>query len=78
MSFFFSDCYVNEKFALVFIHLILFVDSASKHALQAYFDCLRAELFKTDIHVCVVSPGYIHTNLSLNAVCGDGTTYGGM
>lgn len=28
--------------------------------------------------MCVVSPGYIHTNLSLNAVTGDGSKYGGI
>lgn len=50
--------------------------AASKHALQAYFDCLRAEMSSRNIHVCVVSPGYIQTNLSKNAVCGDGSTYG--
>jgi len=52
-------------------------DAASKHALQAYFDCLRAELWSTNVHVCVVSPGYIRTNLSQNAVCADGSQYGG-
>lgn len=30
-----------------------------------------------EIEVTVVSPGYIHTNLSLNAVTADGSTYGG-
>ncbi|XP_052790976.1 dehydrogenase/reductase SDR family member 7B-like [Mya arenaria] len=52
--------------------------AASKHALQAYFDCLRAELWSTGVHVCVVSPGYIQTDLSLNAVCADGSKYGVM
>ncbi|KAL4240596.1 hypothetical protein ACF0H5_001387 [Mactra antiquata] len=51
--------------------------AASKHALQAYFDCLRAETSTDNIHVCVVSPGYIKTNLSKNALCGDGLHYGG-
>ncbi|CAL1527437.1 unnamed protein product [Lymnaea stagnalis] len=52
--------------------------AASKHALQAYFDSLRAELSGHDINVCVVSPHYISTNLSLNALTGSGTTYGKM
>lgn len=30
-----------------------------------------------EIEVTVISPGYIHTNLSLNAVTADGSTYGG-
>lgn len=29
------------------------------------------------ISVSVISPGYIRTNLSLNAVTGDGSKYGG-
>ncbi|XP_048762612.2 dehydrogenase/reductase SDR family protein 7-like isoform X2 [Ostrea edulis] len=52
--------------------------AASKHAFQAFFDTLRAEVSSDNIHVCVVSPGYIQTNLSQNAVCGDGSTYNKM
>ncbi|GIY44812.1 hypothetical protein CEXT_325431 [Caerostris extrusa] len=52
--------------------------SASKHATQAFFDTLKSELSHTNIHVCVVSPGYVHTNLSLNAVTARGETYGVM
>ncbi|XP_014047709.2 dehydrogenase/reductase SDR family member 7B isoform X1 [Salmo salar] len=50
--------------------------AASKHATQAYFDCLRAEMERYNIQVTVVSPGYIRTNLSLNAVTWDGSKYG--
>lgn len=50
--------------------------SASKHATQAYFDCLRAELDGHGVSVSVVSPGYIRTNLSVNAVTGDGSRHG--
>ncbi|XP_015246579.1 PREDICTED: dehydrogenase/reductase SDR family member 7B-like isoform X2 [Cyprinodon variegatus] len=50
--------------------------AASKHATQAYFDCLRAEIEHLGIPVTVISPGYIRTNLSLNAVTGDGSKYG--
>ncbi|XP_077131457.1 dehydrogenase/reductase SDR family member 7B isoform X2 [Ranitomeya variabilis] len=52
--------------------------SASKHAMQAFCDCLRAEMVPHDIAVTVVSPGYIQTNLSLNAVTDDGSRYGVM
>lgn len=52
-------------------------DAASKHATQAFFDCLRAEVEQDQIAVTVVSPGYIHTNLSLNAVTANGSRYGG-
>ncbi|XP_056391047.1 dehydrogenase/reductase SDR family member 7B [Hyla sarda] len=52
--------------------------SASKHATQAFFDCLRAEMVLHNIPVTVISPGYIQTNLSLNAVTEDGSKYGVM
>lgn len=58
-----------------FAHCQFFPDAASKHAFQAFCDTLRAEVSSDNIHVCVVSPGYIQTNLSQNAVCGDGSTY---
>ncbi|XP_034567888.1 dehydrogenase/reductase SDR family member 7B [Notolabrus celidotus] len=50
--------------------------SASKHATQAYFDCFRAEMERYGIPVTVISPGYIRTNLSVNAVTGDGSKHG--
>ncbi|XP_041364881.1 dehydrogenase/reductase SDR family member 7B-like [Gigantopelta aegis] len=50
--------------------------SASKHAFQAFFDCLRAEVADRNIAVTVISPGYVKTNLSVNAVCEDGSKYG--
>ncbi|ELV13998.1 Dehydrogenase/reductase SDR family member 7B [Tupaia chinensis] len=52
--------------------------AASKHATQAFFDCLRAEMEQYEIEVTVISPGYIHTNLSLNAITADGSRYGVM
>lgn len=52
-------------------------DAASKHATQAFFDCLRAEVEQCGIEVTVISPSYIHTSLSLNAVTADGSRYGG-
>lgn len=51
--------------------------AASKHALQAWSDCARAELAKSNVKVTTVSPGYIQTQLSINALTGDGTNYGG-
>lgn len=49
--------------------------SASKHAMLAFFDALRAEVHDKNIHVTVVSPGYIRTNLSCNALHGDGSKH---
>jgi len=42
--------------------------SASKHAFSAFLDCLRAEVANNDIRVLNVSPSYINTNLSRNAL----------
>ena len=52
--------------------------AASKHALQGYFECFRAELSSYGIFVTSVSPGYINTSLSINAVTGDGSRHGKM
>lgn len=49
--------------------------AATKHALQGYFDCLRAEIHNKTT-VTVISPGYIATNLSTNAISADGSLYG--
>lgn len=46
--------------------------AASKHALHGFFDSLRAELGNTPIKVTIVCPGFIRTNVSLNALTGDG------
>lgn len=51
--------------------------SASKHALQAFCDSLRAEVAEHNISVLCVSPGYINTALSLNALTASGRAYGG-
>ena len=52
--------------------------SASKHALQGYFDSLRAEMTPDNIRVTMVSPGRIYTNISLNAIDKNGQKHGVM
>lgn len=52
--------------------------SASKHALQGYFESLRAEVKSYNIRVTIVSPGRIHTRISLNAIDKDGNRHGKM
>jgi dehydrogenase/reductase SDR family protein 7B len=52
--------------------------AASKHALHGYFDSLRAELSKDGIKITIVCPGYIRTNVSRNALTGDGSAFGSM
>lgn len=50
--------------------------AASKHALQAWCDSTRAELADTNVKVTVINPGYIKTDLSVNALTGNGEKYG--
>ncbi|HUP50410.1 MAG TPA: SDR family oxidoreductase [Thermoanaerobaculia bacterium] len=50
--------------------------AASKHALHGFFNTLRAETHKHGIRVTIVCPGYIRTNVSENALRGDGTRHG--
>ncbi|CAH2086474.1 unnamed protein product [Euphydryas editha] len=52
--------------------------AASKHALQAFGDSLRAEMYQHNINVSVVSPGYVKTSVSLNALSGSGEAHGQM
>ncbi|KRX87805.1 Dehydrogenase/reductase SDR family protein 7-like [Trichinella pseudospiralis] len=49
--------------------------AASKHAFQGYFDCLRAEMAHLGLQVLLVSPGYIRTQLSANALDGTGVAH---
>lgn len=51
--------------------------TASKHALEAFCDCLRAEMAAFNIQVLVASPGYVATDVSRNALTGYGTAHGG-
>lgn len=47
--------------------------AASKHALHGFFDSLRAELGNTPIQVTLICPGFVRTNVSINALTGDGS-----
>ncbi|MFT6814557.1 MAG: dehydrogenase/reductase SDR family protein 7B [Sphingobacteriales bacterium] len=46
--------------------------AASKHALHGFYDSLRAELVDKKIKITILCPGFIKTNVSLNALTGDG------
>lgn len=46
--------------------------AASKHALYGFYESLRLELVKDNIAVLIVSPGFINTNVSINAIDGNG------
>lgn len=52
--------------------------SASKHALQGYFETLRAEVHDRNVGVTIVCPGRIRTDISVNSLTGDGQKYGIM
>ncbi len=52
--------------------------SASKHALHGFFETLRCELTDRNIRVTIICPGRIRTNVSLNAITGDGSQYNKM
>ena len=47
--------------------------AASKHALHGFFDSLRAEVYQNNIKVTLACPGFVQTNVSLNALTGDGS-----
>ncbi len=49
--------------------------TASKHAVQGFFEALRAELVNDRINVTIVSPGRIRTPISLHAITRDGSPY---
>jgi dehydrogenase/reductase SDR family protein 7B len=52
--------------------------SASKHALHGYFDSLRIELNNPNIHMMLACPGFIRTNVTINALTADGSPQGTM
>jgi len=52
--------------------------SASKHALHGFFESLRAEVNKDNIKITMVVPGFVRTNITVNALNGDGSKYGKM
>lgn len=52
--------------------------AASKHALHGWFDCLRQELYDTDITITLVCPGFVKTDISKNAFTDDGSSLGEM
>ena len=49
--------------------------AASKHALHGFFDSLRAELDADGIAVTLLLPGYVRTDVSKNALTGDGSKF---
>lgn len=50
--------------------------AAAKHALHGFFDCLRAEVWSDGIQITLICPGFVRTNLSVNALTANGETLG--
>ncbi len=46
--------------------------AASKHALHGWFDCLREEARPAGLHVGLVCPGYVRTQISTHALTATG------
>ena len=49
---------------------------AAKHAIMGFYDALRAEVAHQNINVSTITPGFIRTNVSKNALAGDGSAFG--
>ncbi len=49
---------------------------AAKHAMVGWSDALRAEIAQYGVAVHVVAPGFVRTNVAVNAIQGDGSTRG--
>lgn len=52
--------------------------AAAKHALHGFFNAARAELWKDGLQFTLVCPGFIKTQVSINAVKGDGSAHAVM
>lgn len=50
--------------------------SSSKFGLSGFGKALRSEVKRDGIHVLQVYPGYVQTNISSNAIIGDGSQFG--
>ena len=51
---------------------------AAKHAIIGFMDAIRAENAQFGVEVLNVTPGFVKTNISVNAMVGDGSTHGVM
>ena len=49
---------------------------AAKHAVMGFFDALRAEVEDDGVLVSTITPGFIRTDISRNALSADGSAFG--
>lgn len=52
--------------------------SSAKHALYGFFETVAAENYCNNIHVTIITPGRVQTNISVNSLEKDGTKHGKM
>jgi len=52
--------------------------AAAKHALNGFFETMRAELHDRNVRITLVSPGRVQTDVSVHSLTGDGKQYGKM
>lgn len=52
--------------------------AGSKHAVQGFFNSLRQEMYEHNVAVTLLCPGFVKTNISKNALTGDGTKFNRM
>lgn len=52
--------------------------AAAKHALHGFYDAARAEHWRDNVKFTLACPGYVKTNVTLNAVDGKGGKWGKM
>ncbi len=52
--------------------------AASKHALHGFYESLRVEYENAGIRVTIVTSGLVKTNITVNALTGNGNRYGKM
>ena len=52
--------------------------AAAKHALHGFYDAARAEHWRDGVKFTLACPGYVKTNVTLNAVDGKGGKWGKM
>lgn len=50
--------------------------AGAKHALHGFFDALRMEHQKDNISISLLCPGFVQTNVTINAMTGDGSALG--
>ena len=50
--------------------------TASKYAMNGFFESLRTEVMRRGVHVLVACPGFTASNIRNNALTADGTTQG--